>query len=456
MNLKNLLSRLFSFYAVFGLLQTGLSSDVFACHSSDPQCRAEKEEKKEAERVEYLFRSTSLTPENPAKSTFIIFNEGAADHFVMNSVEEGNGVKRVDAIDSQKIRDLAKTCQSCNVVLLHIQRGGAHWYTANHPWATYLRVYSRGKKLLSKHVDVLNGADPAVLTGLVKAAERWFPDSKLHLIYRGHAFHPAYLPEANQSSPDTVPILPFDYNFKNSGYGADQFSQSLAAASLSRPLASITLAACSMAYLEVASKLAPWADTLIAPQVDIVETLVAGFGYSFLTEVRDWMSPGEVTQKISQQILSPFLNDPMREDYMMEASTSFIQLKLLREFRTAFRKLNQSIRENEPDFFHKHEDEIKKAGSVDKVLSTRYVDQLRAKGKSEARIQQMIQLVRSRSLNQKQVDLGAFLKFVQSQNLPTSILDQAGSLLQTLERAVQVLGAPPHSTKSGLSFDWPF
>ena len=75
--------------------------------------------------LENLFQVTRKTDAPYGKKTFVFFVEGAADHFVFNSMNDTKKTFRADVIDTKRIIKYAKSCEDCNVVVLHIQRGGA-------------------------------------------------------------------------------------------------------------------------------------------------------------------------------------------------------------------------------------------------------------------------------------------------------------------------------------------
>ncbi len=218
--------------------------------------------------------------------TFIFFVQGSADHHVPKSMENFEEWGDADEEDATSIRWLARSCRSCNVVLLHIQRGKA---------GAKFQIYRRGMELFSENRGVMNGADPEVLKDLIVAGEKWFPDSDHHLIYRGHSFF--YTKKALEKG---FAIAPFDANYPDSPYGIEQFSEGIRRAQRTRPLASITLACCKMDFPEVRKELGAHAHYLNLTDRSILQTLETGFSYRFLTVAKGKHSSEEVSQLISK------------------------------------------------------------------------------------------------------------------------------------------------------------
>jgi hypothetical protein len=254
------------------------------------------EKQNNRERLGTLFSKDFLISQKSVpKHTFIFFAHGAADHFVPTSLDDRKVWGDAIANDVKKIKKLARSCSSCNVVILHIQRGGSHWYTSKSQYATYLRVYSGGKKLITRYVSLLNGADDETLSTLLTYSQKWFPQTHLHLIYRGHSFFPDYVPHLENDF-----ISPFDYNFPHFPYGVSIFKRGIQKAQLPGGLlASITFAACSMKQPEVLKELIPsCTKQVIATEEDVDESLSKGFSYDFLSQVNNSDSDTEVAQKI--------------------------------------------------------------------------------------------------------------------------------------------------------------
>src|SRR4051812_7296268 len=85
-------------------------------------CMTAEEEAKEAaaqnKHLEELFQNPKTPAKEFAGHTFVIFIQGAADHYVPPSLEEIQGKwGRADAKDSAEIRQKARECKSCNVVM---------------------------------------------------------------------------------------------------------------------------------------------------------------------------------------------------------------------------------------------------------------------------------------------------------------------------------------------------
>jgi hypothetical protein len=262
-----------------------------------------------------LPQSASVAP------TFVIFVNGDGNHFVPPSF----GVVTSDffaaeEVDEHRIVAAAEACRNCNVVLLHVRLPdgcAARAPTAGQDLSSTLTAWSGGRRLASRSTPIVNAADPDVLASLLRLAAQAFPAADLHLVYRGHNFYPDYDPAAQP------PIMrPFALTFPGSAYGLGSFAQSLRDGRLSRPLKSVVMASCAMAYYEVASALAPFAESLYASQVDVTESSAVGFSYGFL--LGD--SPAEASARIGSGLLQLFRRPEKIADAMMEEPLSRIDL----------------------------------------------------------------------------------------------------------------------------------
>ncbi len=396
-------------------------------------------------------------------NTFIVFVNGAADHYVPPSFPE---IKqrwgKADAHDVAEIKSTIRACDNCNLLLLHIQRGGARWYTPKHPFATYLRGYSAGKKIFSKHVDRLNAANPKVLARLITTAQELFPNTNTHLIYRGHGFYPSYDPKTNANE-----IIPFDLNYKESPYGIDQFVEGLRGAKLNTPLGSITFAACSMSYLEIAEKVAPFAKYMLAPQVDVIETLKFGFDYDFLRLIPFYPPSDRAIPKVMADILMQrFQTHPQVLDNKMEQPLSLIRLEEIGSLKLRFWALLKQLHQNQDQFFKNQWPNILKQNHVSEVVSNRYVRSMIEKGKSQNEALEFAKKYQHPAHNPNELDVVTFLEWLSqnyfkasAENPPTPTDLQLKEELHQLEiqfksaQTLEVFNAANHAHHFGLSFD---
>lgn len=401
-------------------------------------------------------------PRNPARHTFIFWINGDADHFVTAMAtptvrqNDESKVYRADKFDEERVERVASLCTACNVVILHDQRGSAHWYTSNQPWASYLRIFSRGHKLLERHVNEVNETDPRVLAELLKAAERAFPGTSMHLIYRGHSFRKPYQPGSKE-------ILPFDYSYPGQAYGQAVFLNSLDLAGYglasAAPLASITFASCSMASFEIADMLtrgwrdrpAPLAKYLIASEVDVLETLNVGFRFESLAQVTDVMDDRQVSYLLASRLLEAFRNTSTVADAMMEYPVTWMDLSQMREIEMQWLLLAKAIHQLAPEARAEFYGEATKRAGLVKTVSDRYINSLKASGKSQAVVDIFTSRLRSASPYPGDMDLGLLLNLIETSELTRPLAEDARGLRDLLSRQVFVLDRPVVSDKLGLS-----
>lgn len=391
----------------------------------------------------------------PSKGrTFVFFIQGAADHFVFRSMNDTKRTFRADAYDAQRIQNYAMACRDCNVVVLHIQRGGSRWYTRSAPWATYLRVYSGGKKRLSRHVPMLNGAEPSTISRLLQFSEDLFPETETHFIYRGHSFVPAYDPTQASPSPSGLQVLPFDFNFKQSSYGIDSFVGGIREAQLHRKLASVVLASCSMAYLELARRLSAFADVMIASEVNLSENLEAGFNFSFLTDLQHTAAEGDVrryTQAIAESLVKNFSEGPFRDDAMLEAPMTWADLSAISAFSSRWDDYLLRVQLAKSDIFGGDLSKLQEVSQVQRWLSDRYLKVLKSEGKSESHLIYLSKNVVKKSLLESQLDLGLFINALLDQNRSPELGSALQDDLDFLRQNVRVFNASSLSRKLGLA-----
>jgi hypothetical protein len=347
-------------------------------------------------------------------------------------------------LESIQLQGIGMHCQECNLVFLHDQRGSAHFYTARLPWATYLRVYRKGQYILGREVNELNVADPSVLTSLVRFAGQIFPNTTLHLIYRGHSIVPEYDPLNAENQ-----VQPFDYSDAETPYSAQTFADSIRNA---LPLSSITLAACRMSYLELISKLTQNADYFIATQHEVLETLSTGFDYQFILKTRDTESDLVIAKRIANELLIRFENVNLK-DAMLEEPTSLVHLKAFTDFEKDFRNLLGWI--SGATWIKTSDFDLEKTSRVMQGLSRRYAESLRKNGKSDAEIASMEKLIQVPSVNESDRDLGLFLKALEQDprlSNQSGILDQIRKLESILVSGVEIFQNGPAVLHSGISF----
>jgi|GEM_PF-3738223 len=339
--------------------------------------------------------------ENPAVNTFVFLINGAEDHSVLGSRSSSETVQ-ADQWDAEKIRELAETCKDCNVVLLHVQSPKVK--KISHLW-----VFARGKSVVSKQVREFTSANAHALSELLKSAEKLFPFSRIHLIYRAHSF---------------VDRL-------------HEFAQGLKLANLKAPLSSLIFASCSMAFLEVASAVAPYAKYMIATQTDVVETQDFGFDYSFLQYVHDDQSEAQVADMIADTLLSSFRvnDDQLEKAYLsaapiMESSITLIRLEQMGGLADRFEKLLQ-----------KNRDAIVETCKVTKLVADRYIHFLKSK---QADVSTYLNWRWDSYAKKNYIDLICFLR----------TLDEGAQLIVEFKAQLTVRDRPHHSTKEGLSFIW--
>ena len=403
---------------------------------------------KELNALDKLFQPAQ-SPSNPARNTFIIALNGDSDHFVTADSLEGGKLVREDKYESDRIQAIANSCSDCNIVFLHAQRGQAHWYTANGPWATYLRVYSRGQKLLERTVSTINLADPEVNIDLIKFANGLFGSSNLHLIYRGHSFLPAYAPASSDG------IAPFDYEDPESPYGPDQFVQSMqsATSAIGRPLSSVVLAACRMSYFDLTARLSKSAKYFVATQVDVLESLDVGFDYQAVSDTKDAMSEHDVASLLAQKLLDRFDSVADVREAMMEYPTTLFDLTGADDLKKEFDSVLKSVLLLIPRALT--DPLIVQSAGVERRLSKRYLESLKAGGKSNSEISATASFVRVPSPASGDLDVIGFLSAVGKDTRLASegaLLARIRALSNALDAKLVLRSSSPYSKMSGLSF----
>jgi hypothetical protein len=238
-------------------------------------------------------------------------------------------------------------------------------------------------------------------------------------------------------------------------------------AQLTRPLGSITFAACSMAYLEIAEKIAPFAKCMLAPQVDVIETLRFGFDYDFLRLI-PFSPPSErtVPLTIANVLMQRFQSHPPMLDNKMEEPLSLIQLKEITSLKNRFWSAIQQIHRNNSQFFRQNWPEIVKQAHVSEVVSNRFTRSMITKGKSQQEAFEFAKRTQKPARNPDELDLVNFLKWINQNYLiptPDQSLSEAEVKLKTelisLESefktpsTVEVFNASDYANHFGMSFD---
>ncbi len=440
------------------LLGSGLSSSSWAKESTSDR------------NLKQLFRIDTDLPKKFKKGphTFVVFVNGAADHYVPPSFSE---IKqkwgKADAKDVAEIKTSELSCEGCNLLLLHIQRGGSRWYTPQHAFATYLRGYSAGKKIFSRHVSLINAADPKTLSLLLSAAQALFPATDIHLIYRGHGFSPSYDPKATPQE-----IAPFDYNHKDSPFGIKEWIEGIQGAKLTQPLGSITFAACSMAYLEVAEKIAPHAKYMLAPQIDVIETLKFGFDYDFFRLIPFTpASDRAIPQTLARILMERFQTRPPSLDTKTEEPISLIDLSKIPSLKARLNTLidatllkpNAGLEQIGQKTLW--QDLLKKT-HVSVALSERHIKTLIQLGKPEKEALAYAEKFQTPVRNPNEIDLVSFLNWLkayafeskENQTLTEAenrLRDEISALATEFRSTsvVEVFNPSPYAKHYGLSLD---
>lgn len=322
--------------------------------------------------------------------TFVFFLNGAEDHVVpRNHAVRG---EFFDAVNSDFDQIRSNKVDQANVVCLYVSK-----YEAR------LLVMSGSDAHEESLVNVQ-------LSNLLEFAQTWFPNTSLHLVYRGHG------------------IAPGEF---------EPFRQQLEIANIN--LASVTFAACSMSYIEIAGAIAPWARYMIASQVDVVETAQAGFDYSFIGRAAADYSSGRVAFVIASTILASFSREPYVEEKMKEQPVTLVDLT---EFGACFDKLCHLL-----DFVQEVCPDLENTpGRVTKDLSNLKVRCLRAKYGPE-QVERFVQVLRAPSSNPQQWDLLSFLKAI----VLGPHRAECEALQEELGGRITVFDRCDRSTKCGLS-----
>ncbi|MGK5084660.1 clostripain-related cysteine peptidase [Bdellovibrionota bacterium FG-1] len=398
--------------------------------------------------IKKLFAGPVAPLTGVARNTLVFWVNGDADHFVAQSSAPNAESKlyRGDKFEVERIERLAESCESCNVVLLHDQRGTDHWYTASKPWAVWFKVYARGQKILERHVPEIDQTDPKVLSALLSFSQSLFPKSELHLIYRGHSFRMPY-----ESGSQTV--SPFDYSNPEHGYDQRVFLKSLKMAGFSKvsgkSLASVSLISCSMASLEFAGKLSPFARYFVASEVDLFEALSASLHFfDALVQVNDSMDARQVSWLISYSLGEAFRGLDPENDGLMEAPSSWMDLRNARLIADQFKVLMDALDklpEARRSFMHQ---QIQQMAALTKNPSENYIEFLRKSGKSDEKIALLAGFLKQSSAIPGDLDLGLLLLLIETWDESSELAPLAHWVFERVAEVVHVWNGPG---KLGLS-----
>lgn len=262
-------------------------------------------------------------------NTFVFWINGDADRFRPSTTHDSK-VKRLDVIELERIKVLAKKCH-CNVVIFHDQRGSANWrITGRKKSLSYIYAYSSGelvrfkqKLIFKKHLSFkeTDQTDVNFMSSFYRVVQKLFPSGNKHLIYRGHSFN-----------GDTAGVdRGFDLSNKNSRFGIDKFMKSIKATDIKFSI--VTFAACSMADIRLVLELSNHSKFLIASQVNIHESGMTGFSYQFLKRVNNFDEAYEVSQLIGHELLNRFNTVADKKLYLRETPLSIIDLSKIFNFK---------------------------------------------------------------------------------------------------------------------------
>jgi hypothetical protein len=379
--------------------------------------------------LNHLFELPETAFQNLASKTFVYLLHGDADHWVgETSLTASQKLYKSDQIEAERIRADSARCADCNVVFLHVQRGGDRWYTMEEQWATFLRVYVRGELVLTRSVPIVNVADTRVLSRLMQFSNENFASTEFHLVYRGHSFFPAYDPALLEKGG----VERFAYQFPEFPYGIPQFGESLKSTRL--PFESVTIAACHMATVEMVRAVSPYTKYMISTEVDVLETASVSFDTLFMTDRNLMQLNGrEFVDAMAKALMNRFETTGVWSEVMMEYPVSVIDLE---KFKTWDDEMKRSMQDLRP---------LQKNLPLQKYLSNRYVEHLMNEGKTENEILNMIRFVQMPLEGMQLFDAGQWLDAIENSF-------DAVTLRGKLNDVVHVFHGSTHSTKMGLSF----
>lgn len=380
-----------------------------------------------------------------APHTFIFLVNGTVRHSSVDTHGSSN-LKIVDRDQEevQEIVNLAPSCLSCNIVLLHMRPENSN---SKHR----LLVFSKGVLLLESFYNKLNASDPDTFGRLLKKVHEWFPTGDHHLIYRGHGFYP----NSDLLDKALIQTSPFDGNYPATAYTIETFARSLDQAGYKqKKLASLTFATCSMAYGEVAKNFAPYSKTLIAPQLSVFENKGGGFYYGFLSQIPWHLEKREAIEKlITKNLLLNFVTSLPGPVNCMESPISVIALS---EWETLWKNFLDLtiIWKKQCISSEGHVNALCLDASVFKYPSVRQIQSLQDKGKTPEQIKAFISIMRSPSEYPYERDMGLFLNSIDKEHLDDSSLQLLTKTQDMLKSFVIRRSCFPDSHRSGVSFDF--
>lgn len=371
---------------------------------------------------------------NPTiQNTFIFWVNGDSDRFRPSS-GIGSSNTRLDKVDVERIRELSKTCE-CNTIIFHDQRFSDKWYTSKKNYGAFVYAYSNGEEVSfyksSKNRSVRNhlsfseiNQNQEFLVNYLKLAGDIFPDTKYHLIYRGHSF----------ADSMTDRKRTFDMSHKETSFDLYALDSALEEAQMK--FDSITFAACSMSNISFAIMLSRHAKYLISSQVNINETGNTGFNFDFLKSINDKLDAHTISHMIGSQLLKNFKHVEQRELFIRETPMTVSYLSnfayLSIELEDFLSEIRNKIRA-EPKKYLDAKIKIK--------ASNRYLKSRADSGADEAQMKLISKFISVGSLNQD-YDLGVLAKIEGRENL-----------LRAIEGYSYIYDQSKASNKTGISLD---
>lgn len=374
--------------------------------------------------------------------TYIVWINGDADHFVTGAGNSRSRLIRADELHADRVFDAARRCHNCNVVTLHIQRGGARWYTGNRHWATFLTVFEKGALRMERSSPIENAADVRTLTGLLRFSDGIFGDTQRHLIYVGHSFEYQSGEEMEGSAR-----APFAYSFPRDRYGPKEFIRSLEDAHMGSRLSSITFAACSMADIGLAGRLAPFSVYVVAPQFDVLERAPVGFSFD---GIRVAAALSSVSSALAEHLMDAFNATQNQNDVILEYPVSEIRTDLAEQVMLELRALLLEFSAVDGELRTRPLDVLRALGQDPRRLSDRYLRMRSESGRDNAGLDEEMSLLLS---DADRLDVG---KLVEGLGARYSDMEQTlriQQLLDKLRMAVAIYDGRKSGGHSGLNVD---
>lgn len=392
-----------------------------------------------------LFRSPtarefSATDTDLGRTSYVVWINGDSDHYVTSGTTSRARLIRADAMHADRVISAALRCSDCNVILLHIQRGGKRWYTGKAHWATFLRVFTRGTLRMERFSAIENAAAPETLTNLLRFSEALLGRTETHLIYVGHSFL------RGNAAQDGANPVPFAYSFPGSTYGVDVFLRSLQDAHLVRRLASITFAACAMADIGLAARLAPYTDTVIAPQFDALESAPLGFSFEAIA-----LEHGQerAATLMASHLMDAFEADSAAREALLEYPVSEIDTHGAKQIlETLRRTMRDSLALNAIGA-----PTLRAIGRDSRRLSARYLALQSRNGVDGMKLRALDESVAFSIDDPDRGDLGRLLRGLAVRDPADGVGPRLQQLETQLRQSVTVFFARPDTGHSGLNVE---